>query len=96
MVMLFLHTFSCPDTDECANGNHNCDANAVCANTDGSFVCTCKAGYSGDGVSCDGKYLFNPLTGLIFVTQLTKGGGGTSTSDFQNEITYDVYFGSNG
>jgi len=30
----------------------NCDANATCANTSGSFTCACDAGYSGDGVTC--------------------------------------------
>ena len=28
------------------------DANAKCGNTDGSFVCTCRGGYSGNGVTC--------------------------------------------
>ncbi len=39
----------------------------------------------------------NPrLTEPIFVTQLTKGGGVTTPSDFQNEPPYDAYFGTNG
>ncbi len=29
-----------------------CDANAACANTVGSFTCTCSAGYTGDGKTC--------------------------------------------
>ena len=43
---------SCGDIDECTAGTDNCDANATCANTTGSFTCTCNAGYSGDGVTC--------------------------------------------
>jgi len=43
---------SCSDIDECTLGTDNCDANADCANTDGSFTCTCNVGYSGDGVTC--------------------------------------------
>ena len=43
------------DINECTSDN-NCDANAHCENIDGSFICKCNAGYSGDGVSCQGKY----------------------------------------
>ena len=47
--------FFIADINECKAGNHNCAANANCQNTEGSFVCTCKPGYSGDGVSCTGE-----------------------------------------
>ena len=43
------------DTNECALGTDNCDANAVCADTEGSFTCTCNPGYEGDGVTCQSK-----------------------------------------
>ncbi len=49
-------TVSLSDINECTSVGHNCDANADCENTYGSFTCTCIEGYSGDGVSCDGKY----------------------------------------
>ena len=48
--MLFVLT----DIDECILGTDNCDANAACTNTIGSFTCACNAGYSGDGVTCTG------------------------------------------
>ena len=43
------------EEDECQNGTHNCDVNAHCNNTLGSFNCTCLQGYLGDGVRCSGK-----------------------------------------
>ncbi|PFX26094.1 Uromodulin [Stylophora pistillata] len=51
------------DIDECSHGSHLCDANANCANTVGSYNCTCKEGYIGDGRSCqvDPCYYYNNL-----------------------------------
>ncbi|KAI8481558.1 transmembrane receptor protein tyrosine kinase [Branchiostoma belcheri] len=40
------------DIDECTAGIDNCDTQATCTNTDGSFNCTCNSGYTGDGVTC--------------------------------------------
>jgi len=42
------------DINECTLGSHNCHANATCANSQGSFNCTCKTGYSGNGTFCQG------------------------------------------
>ncbi|XAR55805.1 Non-specific serine/threonine protein kinase, partial [Bertholletia excelsa] len=40
----------CKDIDECVDSHSNdCDANAICINTPGSFNCTCKDRYTGDG-----------------------------------------------
>eukprot|EP00808_Paulinella_micropora_P027513 g153.t1 len=42
------------DFDECRRGTHNCDIlRATCNNTDGSFLCSCDLGWSGDGIACD-------------------------------------------
>ena len=43
------------DINECIEGTSNCSADAVCNNTKGSYNCTCKPGYSGDGRTCEGK-----------------------------------------
>lgn len=43
------------DVDECSYGSHNCDVNARCINTPGSFACICSPCYEGDGISCTSK-----------------------------------------
>ncbi|MBN2530997.1 MAG: choice-of-anchor D domain-containing protein [Deltaproteobacteria bacterium] len=43
---------SCVEIDECLLNMDACDENATCENTDGSYICTCNKGASGDGFSC--------------------------------------------
>ena len=42
------------DVDECTSGTHDCDTNAACTNTLGSFSCQCHTSshYYGDGKTC--------------------------------------------
>ena len=40
------------DINECEVGMDDCDAQATCCNTDGSFVCVCPPDFMGDGVKC--------------------------------------------
>ena len=52
--VLFLNIFFSLDQDECSAEDHNCNPNADCVNTPGSYRCTCKEGFNGDGFSCSG------------------------------------------
>ena len=51
------------DIDECSLGTNNCDVNAICTNTIGSYSCKCKPGYIGNGTECfacnENEYSFN-------------------------------------
>ena len=51
IVLLLLFT----DVDECISGTHNCSNNATCTDSDGSYLCSCKPGYDGDGYACTSK-----------------------------------------
>ena len=41
--------------DECSQGMDDCHVNATCNNTEGSYNCSCKDGFTGDGFTCEGE-----------------------------------------
>lgn len=43
------------DIDECSDDTHECHEDADCMNVIGSYSCTCKTGYTGDGFMCEGE-----------------------------------------
>jgi len=56
IFVIFCFLFCLVDIDECSNSTMNdCHVNATCTNTDGSFTCACKPGYTGNGTDCTGK-----------------------------------------
>ena len=70
MVFVIVVVDVAVDFNECTEGLDDCDHNieckstssgrdmcgpvASCINTDGSYQCTCSAGYTGDGRKCTG------------------------------------------
>ena len=59
------------DIDECSASAGVCDVNANCQNTLGSHVCSCKAGFSGDGKRCRGEGVLSLVGGNIYVLPKT-------------------------
>uniref|UniRef100_A0A3B3DYG5 Signal peptide, CUB and EGF-like domain-containing protein 2 n=1 Tax=Oryzias melastigma TaxID=30732 RepID=A0A3B3DYG5_ORYME len=39
--------------NSCAEGSDSCHIDAICQTTQGSYKCTCKAGFKGDGKHCE-------------------------------------------
>ena len=62
MIIVYCHSkrfgYSLTDSDECNTSVSVCDVNADCKNTLGSYRCSCKAGFSGDGHTCKGEKKF--------------------------------------
>ncbi|XP_030844885.1 fibrillin-1 isoform X2 [Strongylocentrotus purpuratus] len=50
--LLDVNGRSCSDRDECLDGTQDCDTNAACSNTEGSFSCLCNDGYTENGAMC--------------------------------------------
>ncbi len=66
---LHRYYYTCIDIDECIDVSNDCDEHAICTNVLGSFECSCKNGYTGNGSSCEGKSsdIWSRLTYLGFV-----------------------------
>ena len=51
---MIISTSSSIDFDECSAGTDKCHENAICVNVVGGYGCTCKTGFTGDGLNCVG------------------------------------------
>lgn len=56
MMMNCCHIDIIADINECQGNNRLCHINATCSNVAGSYKCSCKSGFTGDGFTCTGTY----------------------------------------
>lgn len=56
LTQTFPSSIYIPDIDECDLGVHGCHEYADCDNEIGSYRCTCRSGYHGDGHTCLGRF----------------------------------------
>lgn len=54
IFIIRLELFFIPDVDECNSSQPVCGEHALCTNTIGSYVCSCKPEYTGDAKSPNG------------------------------------------
>ena len=43
------------DVDECLETESMCGMNAKCTDTEGSYMCTCSGGFTGNGSNCSSE-----------------------------------------
>ena len=82
---------TCSDIDECAAGTANCSANANCTNSVGSFACSCKPGFFGNGTTCSDINECQ-TSQIIAATDWTFSGSSTSVK-WQVKGS-DLYYGN--
>jgi cysteine-rich repeat protein len=90
----------CSDINECQSddpGANDCDVNATCTNSPGSFRCTCKEGYVGDGTSCAAATVLSVAAGGAYSCVLLSDGGVRCWGSGFNPLGYgnQVTFGDN-
>ena len=73
LCIFYLFYPFCVDIDECVTGRHNCSENANCTNTNGSFTCQCKEGYTGDGVECEGMIYTQMMVLSLYKNKYKQG-----------------------
>ena len=59
IIIPYVPTLKCilisnTDVDECNVGINTCHVNATCNNTEGSYICSCSEGFTGNGITCQG------------------------------------------
>lgn len=73
----------CPDTDECATGENECDTDppAICTNQPFTYLCQCPTGFhdsSTSGRNCEPDNPMMPMGGAGGMTGGASGAGGMS------------------
>ena len=67
-MLVLLFSFFIVDLDECKDKIHQCDVNANCTNIPGSYNCTCRPGYTGNGSICNGIICYPSLHFIFFAS----------------------------
>ncbi|RYR55136.1 hypothetical protein HN51_017143 [Arachis hypogaea] len=62
------HPHGCIDIDECNTRQHSCVSDHNCHNTNGSYICLCPKGQSGNGIKEDGCHKKNFLPHIFIGT----------------------------
>lgn len=84
----------CVDVDECTADLDDCDENASCTNTEGSYECACNPGFGGDGVTCsagDAGTLETPDAGAMAPIDEPTSDAGERMTTTREALRYDDF-----
>ena len=59
-----MFPLACSDHDECGTGDDKCHVRSTCINTQGSYMCQCKEGWTGDGRHCSAEISLHNIIGI--------------------------------
>ena len=58
------------DVNECTDsGLNNCNVNATCNNTIGSYTCTCNTDFTGNGFNCSGSIFVLAIYNWVVISE---------------------------
>ena len=80
------------DINECSTNVQNCDANAFCSNSEGSYNCTCRPGYNGNGRSCTGKSYYYYYYYYFSSSSASSSSSSSSSSYYYYYILYIIKY----
>ena len=85
------------DIDKCSKNSHNCSySTASCTNTNGSFKCICKPGFSGDGHNCTGTEHYLEHDNLSFHHNKTYATGRSRVIVYTNLLLLKTWWSYSG
>ena len=68
--LYYIVPYTPADINDCELELDTCSPNAACTNTMGSFECECLLGFFGDGMTCEGQYIYNNNVNSTVLLQL--------------------------
>ena len=80
-LLFFLLILTSTDINECERGLYDCNENAACINTPGSYDCQCNIKFTGDGFNCTGIIIICTVKELSCVLLADRGGLDINTPD---------------
>lgn len=71
LLQVCMYCITISDIDECMRSTDMCHENATCHNINGSYLCSCNPGWSGNGFNCSSKSRHKQIMDAYITTGLS-------------------------